>query len=163
MLGTKVKLGLAVLVVAVAAFLLLRRAPNPAQRPMAPESAHGMGMDHAMGAVLAMQRAPEGKTPCESAYNAFKASYDFSQEHDVKAVVLRLAPHDEFLARCAELPPPVQACLVPSYITHHREECARSRASQEMLKPMVELLQRTEPVDQNESPPIVPAGSAPAP
>lgn len=161
--GTKVKLVVAALVVGAAAFLLLRPKPKPPQRPTAPESAHGMGMDHAMGAVLAMQRAPEGKTPCESAYNAFKASYDFSKQNDVKAVVLQVAPRDEFLAKCAELPPPVQTCLVPSYITHHRDECARSRPSPEALKPMVELLQRTEPVDQNESPPIVPAGSAPAP
>jgi len=161
MIGTKAKLLLAALIVGGAAFLVLRRHSPPPQRPPPQqESEHGAGIDHAMAAVLAMQRAPEGNTPCESAYNAFKASYDVSQSQDTKALVLKLAPREEFLAKCAALPAGAQACLVPRYYARHRDECDRTHATPETLAPMVVLLQRTAPIAEEESLPTpVPAGS----
>ena len=78
MIGTKTKLLLAVLIVGGAAFLVLRRPAPPPQRPLPKETGHAVEIDHAMAAILALQRAPEGNTPCESAYNAFKASKDVS-------------------------------------------------------------------------------------
>jgi hypothetical protein len=146
MTGTKGKLGIGALVVAagaaVALFLRRPTPPPPPPPPPAQESGHGAGIDHAMAAALAMVRAPEGATPCETAYNAFKASYDVSQTQDVKAVVLRLAPRDEFLAKCATLPPDGQVCLGPRYAARHRPECEAARPTPEALSPMVELLQR---------------------
>jgi hypothetical protein len=154
MIGTKTKLLLAALIVGGAAFLVLRRSTPLAVRPLSQqESVHGAGIDHAMAAVLAMQRAPEGSTPCESAYNAFKASKDVSDSQDVKAVVQKLAPRDEFLAKCAALPPGAQACLVPRYSSRHKDECEGARASPDTLRPFLELLQRTPPVPEDDSPP----------
>ncbi|MGD0529960.1 MAG: hypothetical protein ABSE49_32795 [Polyangiaceae bacterium] len=167
MLGTKAKVLLAVVIVGAAAFLVMRRsrsAPTAVARPASSqETGHAVEIDHAMAAVLALQHAPEGATPCESAYNAYKASKDVSDTQAVKAVVQRLAPRDEFLAKCAELPPGAQACLVPRYLSAHRQECVMARASSEQLSPMVELLQRTAPIDDSPVLPVLPAPSAPAP
>ena len=166
MLGTKVRLLVAAVIVAAAVLLVLRRnrppAPSSPPPPPAPstgqESAHGAGIDQSMAAVLALQNAPEGATPCETAYNAFKASKDVSDTEGVKAVVLRLAPRDEFLARCAQLPATTQACLTPRYMWKHRADCQRADPG-ESLSGMVELLRRTEPTQQLEPPPSV-AGSS---
>lgn len=153
MLGTRARVLLAAVIVGAAGFLVLRRSQAPVQPPPASppagsslgqESPHGAGIDHAMAAVLAMQNAPEGATPCETAYNAFKASKDVSDTQDVKAVVLHLAPRDEFLARCADLPPQTQLCLAPRYMWQHRAEC-KGASPGASLSGMVELLRRTEP------------------
>ena len=107
-------------------------------------SDHGSGIDRSMAAYLAMYQAPPGSTPCESAYNALKASQDYATQHQVAAVVLRLAPRDEFLQRCAAQPPLTQQCLVPVYLTQHRAECAPAKPAPEVLSPMFELKQRDE-------------------
>ncbi|HEX3342990.1 MAG TPA: hypothetical protein VHS09_00405, partial [Polyangiaceae bacterium] len=105
-------------------------------------------------AIVALERAPEGSTPCESAYNAFKASKDVSDTQGVKAVVHKLAPRDEFLAKCGALPAAAQSCLLPRYMVRHRDECDRARPSPETLSPFVELLQNTGSVDENEALPM---------
>jgi len=150
MLGKRARLLLAAAIVGAALFLVLRRNHPPAPPTAAPpvpgqESEHGAGIDHAMAAVLAMQNAPEGATPCETAYNAFKASKDVSDKQDVKAVVLSLVPRDEFLTRCADLPPQTQLCLAPHYMWQHRAECRGASPGGANLSGMVELLRRTEP------------------
>lgn len=167
MIGTKAKLLLAVIIVGGAAFLVLRRSSPPtAPRPLPAEVGHGAAIDRSMAAVLAMQDAPEGNTPCESAYNAFKASYDVSQNTGAKAVVLRLAPRDEFLAKCAALPPAYQQCVAPKYLSRHREECEHVRVSAATaLSGMVTLRERTPPggsSEGNEPPPLPPLPSASA-
>jgi hypothetical protein len=173
MIGTKGRILIAGLVLGAGAALAFRRPVAPPPPPVSPahESAHASGMDHAMAAVIAMQHAPEGSTPCESAYNAFKASQDVAQSQNVKAVVLKLAPRDEFLSKCSALPPAAQTCLVPRYLSRHHQECSSVRATADTLAPMVELMTRTSPgfstVDDNEPapftsvPPPVQSPSAP--
>jgi hypothetical protein len=163
----RARLLVAALILGAAVFLVLRRrhadSPPPTASPVASqESAHGAGIDQAMAAVLAMQNAPDGATPCETAYNAFKASKDVSDKQGVKAVVLSLAPRDEFLARCAGLPPDTQACLAPRYMWKHRADCQRADPGTK-LSGMVELLRRTEPSHEDESVPAPAAGSSSAP
>jgi hypothetical protein len=149
MLGKRARLLLAAAIVGAALFLVLRRNRPPPPPPAAPtpgqESEHGAGIDHAMAAVLAMQNAPVGATPCETAYNAFKASKDVSDTQDVKAVVLRLAPRDQFLTRCADLPPQTQLCLAPHYMWQHQADCRGASPAAANLSGMVELLRRAEP------------------
>lgn len=89
--------------------------------------------------MRAMYAAPEGKTPCESAYNAFKAADDLARSGHARAVIVHLASREDFLARCAALAPKVQSCMVPAYMARHREECEAARPAPEVLKPMVEL------------------------
>ncbi|HZS37791.1 MAG TPA: hypothetical protein VFF06_13230 [Polyangia bacterium] len=145
----------AAMLVAVAgaiAFFALR-SPPPPPRPAPGPSAHGSGIDNAMAAATALYDAPDGTTPCETAYNAFAHSEDVAKNAHVTAVVLRLAPRDEFLARCGALPPATQQCLAPKYLRGHREECARSRMSPDALKPMVELKQAGTAVSNANEPP----------
>jgi hypothetical protein len=163
----RARLLVAALILGAAVFLVLRshRADSP---PIAPppvasqESAHGTGIDRSMAAVLALQNAPDGATPCETAYNAFKASKDVSDTQGVKAVVLSLAPRDQFLAQCSGLPPATQACLAPRYMRLHRAECQRADPGVN-LSGMVELLRRTEPSHEDESVLAPAAGSSSAP
>ena len=117
----------------------------------APSSTHGAGIDHAMGAVVALYHAPQGATPCETAYNAFKASQDLAAQKNLTPVVLKLAPRDQFLATCGGLPPPAQQCLVPLYLSEHRSECQKVKPPQDVLDSLVQLKRATEPGSQSES------------
>lgn len=119
-----------------------RREPHPAA---ATSSGHGAGIDHAMGAVVALYHAPEGSTPCETAYNAFKASQDMATQKNLTPVVLKLVPRDQFLATCNRLPPPTQQCMVPLYLAEHRPECAKVKPPQDGLDSLVQLKHAAEP------------------
>jgi hypothetical protein len=128
--------------VAVVVFGSTRRHEHPAP---AASSEHGAGIDHAMGAVVALYHAPEGATPCETAYNAFKASLDLSTQKQLTPVVLKLAPRDQFLATCGGLPPPTQQCLAPLYLSEHRPECAKAKPPQDVLDSLVIMKHAAEP------------------
>lgn len=133
------------------------RAPPP-KPASSVESPHAQGMDHALSAGLVMYRAPEGSTPCESAYNAFKASEDYANENKVTPVVLWLDSRDDFLAKCGALPGPAQPCLVPLYLARHRPQCDKVRPSFEVLGSMVKIKSVSEsdrgPPGEGEPPPI---------
>jgi hypothetical protein len=161
-MNLKLVVALAAVLVAgagAAIFFALRRAPLPPLPPAATApSAHASGMDRAMAAANALYHAPEGSTPCETAYNALKSSDDLARREHVTPVVLRLAPREEFLARCGALPPATQQCLVPVYLRSHREDCARSRPSPDVLKAIVELRQAAPAEGLNEPLPMPPLG-----
>ena len=113
-----------------------RAPPHP---PPPTKNVHGEGIDRQMVALNALYHAPPGNTPCESAWNAFKASLDASQSSNAKPVVLRLSPHDEFVTHCQELSAAAQQCLVPSYLRGHHQECAPLKPSPDLLHEMMEL------------------------
>jgi hypothetical protein len=144
--------------VAVAGSARRRGIVHPAASGSA-ESEHGVGMDRAMAAELAMYNAPEGSTPCESAYNALKASQDLSTQQHVTPVVLRLAPRDEFLQRCASLPGAAQSCLAPRYLSKHRAECDKAKPSADVLAALVEMKALQDP--RSVEPEGMPSGGAP--
>jgi len=135
--------------VAVVVFGSVRRRTHPAP-PAASTSGHGAGIDHAMGAVVALYHAPEGSTSCESAYNAFKASLDLSTEKQITPVVTKLAPRDQFLATCGSLPPATQQCLVPLYLAEHRADCQKAKPPQDVLDSLVQMKHAPEPGSQSE-------------
>jgi hypothetical protein len=136
-----------------------RRAHDP---PPAASTGHGAAMDQAMGAVVALYHAPEGATPCETAYNAFKASLDLSTLKQLTPVVLKLAPRDQFLATCSTLPPASQQCLVPMHFSEHRTECAKAKPPQDVLDSLVQLKHQAAPgspaaeQQERQEPPAVP-------
>lgn len=117
--------------------------PHPASSG---ESEHGQGVDNAMGAMLVTYDAPDGSTPCETAYLAFKASQDYAAEHQVKAVVTWLAPRQDFLDKCATLPPATQLCLAPRYIAVHRNECEKAKPSPDVIAALVKMTTASEPI-----------------
>lgn len=120
-----------------------RRAVHPA--PAASEDPHAAGIDRVMGAVVALYHAPDGGTPCETAYNAFKASLDLSTEKQLTPVVLKLAPRDQFLATCGGLSPVTQQCMVPLYLVDHRSECEKAKPPQDVLDSLVTMKHAAEP------------------
>jgi len=127
----------------VAAQLYFSRPKHP--HPGEQESAHGNGIDNSMATVRALYHGPEGKTPCETAYNAFKNSMDVAKNDGAKAVVQQLAPREEFLAKCQALPANSQTCMIPIYLATHRDVCANAKPPAEVMNAMVTILQRQEP------------------
>jgi hypothetical protein len=136
----KLRLALVVALVAAgaAAWFVLRR-PKLRDPSTIGESAHGRGIDRAMSGMTALYDAPEGKTPCETAYNALARSEEVAKAQHATPLVLHLAPRDEFLAKCGALPPATQLCLVPKHLRDHHGECAKLRPAYEVMKGMVEL------------------------
>ncbi len=146
--------------VAVVVFGSARRRDSDHPAP-ATSSEHGSGIDHAMGAVVALYHAPDGGTPCETAYNAFKASQDLATQKNLTPVVLKLAPRDQFLATCGGLPPATQQCMVPLYLAEHRPECVKAKPPQDVLDSLVQMKHQAEPGSpaaeqqgQSEPPPV---------
>ncbi|MGD0528990.1 MAG: hypothetical protein ABSE49_27880 [Polyangiaceae bacterium] len=145
--------------VAVVVFGSGQRRGNPLPAATSP---HSEDIDHAMSAVLELYRAPQGTTPCETAYNAFRASLDFSTQHPVTPVVLRLASHEDFIARCSGLPVLTQECLAPRYISEHRAECRNAKPPDDVLASMVEMKRVAAPGSAATGPALVeppPVGS----
>lgn len=109
-----------------------------------------------MGAVVALYHAPEGSSPCESAYNAFKASQDVAAQKSLTPVVIKLAPRDQFLATCSGLSPATQQCMVPLYLAEHREACQKAKPAQDVLDSIVQMKHAAEPGSQSEQEPAEP-------
>lgn len=130
--------GVVVLAGGVIAFGFVRKQHAHTEATAHPESQHGNGMDNAMAAARAMYAAPAGSTPCETAYIAFKASEDVADQTGAKAVVLKLAPHDDFIRLCNALPPAAQTCMPPAYLVKHHDECEKVKPQRDAIKPMVE-------------------------
>jgi hypothetical protein len=126
-----------ILVGLVVALLVLRARPKHVIVPK--PNPHAQGIDREMRALKAMLNAPEGKTPCESAWNTFSAGDQAGREPGATRYVIKLAPHDEFMSRCNALPPMAQACLAPAYARSHRDECIKAKPSPDLLTPMFEL------------------------
>lgn len=118
---SRMRLGIAVLVVAAAVAVVLLRSRH-AQAPTT-ASPHGAGIDFRMAPLEAAMHAPDGSTPCESAYNSLAALDAKAREQGQRTPWKRLADRDAFLARCAELPAQDQQCLAARYQAHHHDVC----------------------------------------
>jgi hypothetical protein len=157
---------LIVVAVGAVAFAGLRPArPKPPPPPPATESPHAASMDRSFAAYLAMLHAPEGATPCETAYNAYKASLDAAEAAKSKPIVLFLTNHDKFQQLCAAFPENMQRCLSPAYIRTHHDACPPMTDPGDLarFKEMVELRGRGyDPADPSEgtpeAPPTAPSG-----
>lgn len=116
-----------------------RSAPTHPRPASSGPSEHAQGMDEAMGAVLVPYDAPDGGTPCETAYLAFKASQDYAADHPVKQVITWLAPRQDFLDKCATLAPTTQLCLGPRYLVRHRDECDKAKPPPDVAAAMMKM------------------------
>ena len=132
-------LAVAAVAAATGYWVFARRGPPHPRLASSGPSEHATGIDQAMGAVLVQYDAPDGGTPCETAYIAFKLSQDYATEHQVKPVVMWLAPRQEFLDRCGALPPRRRLCLAPRYLLHHRDECDKARPAPEVAATLVKM------------------------
>jgi hypothetical protein len=76
-----------------------------------------------MTPVNAAYSAPDGGTPCETAYNAYVAIDDAAKQMGGSVPWTKLPDQPTFLARCAKLPAQEQECLQPRYHARHHDVC----------------------------------------
>jgi hypothetical protein len=107
-----------------------RKLPPPAPSTgstTAERSPHGTGIDGEYATVLAMYNAPEGTTPCESAYNAVVAEQEAARRTGRDSIFQYVATRDLFLKHCEALPAASQPCLVPRYQARNQRACEDAR------------------------------------
>ncbi len=141
MTNLELKIGTFVALAAAALGLLAVRhwtKTKPAHPP-ADASPHRDSIDRAAVPLTALFNAPEGSSPCESAYNAILASRQASEAAGKPPMYTALAPKADFMAHCEALPPPVQSCMVARYAAKHRDECERILPAAESVKDMFEV------------------------
>jgi hypothetical protein len=128
---------LAVSAAAVGVFVATR-SEGGAKPPPAPPgpSPHGASMDDDYASVLAMYRAPEGATPCESAHNAFTAEAEAARSLGRESHFAFVADRAAFLAGCEGLAPEARPCLAPRYRARHRDACEQALPPVEALSHM---------------------------
>lgn len=107
----------------VVAFALLacRSAPREQAEPAAQASVRPVATTVAAGRTE--------PTPCEISYEQTKAAVGANPPQAPDGSRIELAPKDIYLRDCAQLPPPVQQCLVYEYAMKHTEECMKARAA----------------------------------
>lgn len=100
-------------------------------------SVHATGIDQtdASLSLMALMNAPEGKTPCETAYNAIEAEQAAARMRKGKSMFKWVAPKAEFLAACRTLPEKTQQCMAPRYRGEH-DDCALARPPDAKLHEM---------------------------
>jgi hypothetical protein len=100
-------------------------------------SVHATGIDQtdSSASMIAMINAPEGATPCESAFNALDAEQAAARLRKSKSMFKWVAAKDEFVARCRELPEKSQQCMAPRYRREH-DDCATARPPDAVLQKM---------------------------
>jgi hypothetical protein len=123
---------------AVAVFVWVRGGGSPRHASHADtNSVHATGIDQDDSSVslMTMLSAPEGATPCETAYNALEAEQAAARLRKGKSMFKWVAPKAEFLAACRTLPEQAQQCMAPRYRREH-DDCARARPPDAKLHEM---------------------------
>src|SRR5664279_3080400 len=67
--------------------------------------AAGIDQTDSSVSMMAMLNAPDQATPCLTAYGAIEAERAAMKLHNGTSMFTWVAPKDEFVARCQELPP----------------------------------------------------------
>jgi hypothetical protein len=152
-MNTKIVIRVGAVVVAAGAVALLfvakqRRAQQHPQQHHDP-SEHGKGIEWAMAPLSAPFDAPEGATPCETAYIAVMTSQQLAKESGRGALFTFVAEKDVFLLKCNALSKEQQTCIQPRYIVTHRDECQRIRPPQAALDEMFKAVEAADPVPQH--------------
>jgi hypothetical protein len=112
-----------VILAAVGGLLYLRHRRLARPSASEPGGAGNTGVDFRLSPMLAGFSAPDGGTPCETAYNALSATDDAARGTGMAVPWTRLPDRDTFLARCAALPPQEQECMQPRYAASHHPAC----------------------------------------
>jgi hypothetical protein len=100
-----------------------RRAHGQAAQAAASPASSAAGVDFALQPISGVFDAPQGATPCETAYNAVSAVDQASRARNRTTPWDVLPDRDTFLARCAALPPQEQQCYQPRYSAENHPTC----------------------------------------
>lgn len=85
------------------------------------EPAHTEEHDPRVAPMTAALEAPEGKNPCESAYNAFVALEGAALKAGMPTPWEKLPKRETFEETCLRLKPDEQFCLVPKNQADHKK------------------------------------------
>jgi hypothetical protein len=86
--------------------------------------------------MMAMLSAPEQATPCLTAFGAIEAEGAAMKLHNGKSMFKWVAPKDDFVAACQQLPALEQQCMAPRYRRDHADDCQKARPLPDVLKKM---------------------------
>ncbi len=112
-----------VVIAVVAAILVLRwRRVHTLGTPSAAGGSPA-GVDHALSPFESAFDAPDGGTPCETAYNAYRALDERAKEIGKHPPWTAFPDRNTFLARCGALPPQEQQCYQPRYAAQNHPVC----------------------------------------
>ena len=130
----------------IPAVLALCASCSKASPEAAPDrvSPHGQEIDQAHAPQIAMFKAPEGATSCESALNAFVAEAAAARTLGRPSMFSFVADRDAFLAGCNALGSETQACLIPRYAARHREGCETALPTNDKLAHLFVLREESE-------------------
>jgi hypothetical protein len=115
--STKRRVVAAVVILGIAAAIFALRARRPAA-----DDAHHTTLRAMSDVYLAALHAPEGATPCETAFNGLDAMVKAADERHLPPPT-DLPTRQSFLSECGALPPEDQRCLVLRYQIDHADEC----------------------------------------
>jgi hypothetical protein len=124
-------------VVLAGAFVIVwakRGGSSPRHAKADTKSVHATSFDQTDTSVslMTMLSAPDGATPCETAYSALAAEQQAMRVRGGKSMFKWVAPKEEFLARCKELPEKAQQCMSPRYRREH-DDCTLARPPDSVL------------------------------
>lgn len=138
---TKLVVGASALaVVAVIAWLVVGKSGGTRHHHKAnTTSVHATGIDQTDTAVSmsAMLNAPDGASPCETAYAAIEAEQKATKLRGGTSIFKWVAAKPDFLATCATLSPAAQSCMMPRYRRDHRDDCAQARPPTDVMEKLV--------------------------
>lgn len=127
-----------VIVAAVIVVVVVRKNAGPHHHHDSAKTSNveAAGIDQTDTAVsmMAMLNVPDQATPCLTAYAALEAERSTMKLHDGKSMFTWVAPKDEFVARCEELPSAQQQCMAPRYRRDHADACSKARPLPDVLK-----------------------------
>lgn len=123
---------------AVAVIVWARGGSPPHDSRADTTAVHAIGIDEADTSVslLAMLNAPEGATPCETAYLALEAERGAARLRGGASMFEWIAPKHEFIAACEALPEAAQRCMAPRYRREHDQACVLARPPDAQLQQM---------------------------
>jgi hypothetical protein len=112
---------------------------------------HASGFDRSDVAVSmqAMLDAPEGATPCETAYAAIEAEQQATKLRGTKSIFEWVAPRPDFLASCQALTEAQQRCMALRYKRAHDDECQQARPSPDTLAKLIRGVPVPEPTAEH--------------
>jgi hypothetical protein len=117
------RLAVVLAVVAVVAALLVARRWRTGRAMVDSRSAQGTGVDYRLSPMNAAFEAPDGGTPCETAYNALHAIDEGSRGTGMSVPWTTFPDRPTFLARCMALQPQEQECMQPRYAAQNHPVC----------------------------------------
>ncbi len=137
----------------------------PAPRPVQPKthvdttkiSEHATGIDRRMAQVLAMLKAPEGATGCESYWNAIQAERAAASAGGHRSIFVRVAERPEFFKVCESLSPETQRCMSQRYFAANHDACAPLKPPAAIMEQLFEV--RDDLVDPEDLETSVPGGA----